>query len=174
MLNSARPLDLRESAVMGCSLEGPVKEPVYFRIQNKPFRCVPGVAGNLWIQPPVKHFTRRSRDRSFNLKFNGLGVCPHFFLSFFLLSLKYCSNWSRRSFQNRSYSCSHPATSRRGPPRNEMKTSRPCLLRSMSPALSSSFRCFVTAFSAVSKGLATSENRAGPFASCPIIARRVG
>ena len=32
MLNSARPLDLRESAVMRRAFEGPVKETVYFRI----------------------------------------------------------------------------------------------------------------------------------------------
>src|ERR1700737_4593494 len=103
MLDSTRPLDLRESAVMGRPLEGPVKEPVYFRIQQ----C-------------IEHLAGRSGDCSFKLKFNGLGSCPHYFCPFFFLSLKYCSNWSRRWVQNRSYSCSHPATSLRGSPRNEM------------------------------------------------------
>src|SRR5271154_5616380 len=158
MLNSTRPLELRESAVMGGSLEGPVKEPVYFRIQDELFGCIPGIAGDLWIQPGIEHFARRSGDCSFKLKLDGLRGFCHRLFSFFFLSLKYCSNWSRRWFQNRSYSCTHPATSRSGSPRNEMRTSRPSFLRSMSPALSRSFKCFVTALSAVSNGLATSRN----------------
>src|SRR5580692_6176267 len=120
MLNSTRPLDLRESAVMGRPLEGPVKEPVYLRIQNKLFGCIPGIAGDLWIQPCIKHLTRRSRDCSFKPEFKCLSGFIHYFFSFFFLSLEYCSNWSRRSFQNRSYSCTHPATSLSGFPRNDM------------------------------------------------------
>src|ERR1700740_1839695 len=109
MLNSTGSLDLRESAVMGCPLEGPVEEPVHFRIQNKLFGCVPGIARDLWVQPRIVNLTRWSRDRSFELKFNGLrGFVHRFFSFFFFLSLKYCSNWSRRSFQNRSYPCTHP------------------------------------------------------------------
>src|SRR5215469_15779761 len=102
MLNSTRPLDLRESAVMGRPLEGPVEEPVDLRIQKQLFGCVPGIAGNVWIQPRIEHFVRRSRDRSFKLEFKGLLRILHHFFSFFFLSLKCCSNWSRRWLQNRS------------------------------------------------------------------------
>ena len=84
------------------------------------------------------------------------------------------ATWWRRVLQNRSYSGTHPATSRSGSPRIEMRTSRPFLLRSMRLALSSSLRCFVTAFKAVSNGFAISRNLAGPFANCLTIARRVG
>src|SRR5215469_1034505 len=174
MPNSIRPLDLRESAVMGRPLKGPIKEAVHFRIQDEFFGGIPRVAGDPWIQPRIVNFTWKRGDCSFKRKFEGLPRVLHRFFSLFFLSLKYCSNWSRRSFQNRSYSWTHPATSRSGSPRNDMKTSRPCFLRSISPALSRSFKCFVTAFKAVSNGFAISRNRAGPFASCPIIARRVG
>src|SRR5215469_4978106 len=100
MLNSTRPLDLRESAVMGRPLEGPVEEPVYFRIQNQLFGGVPGIARNLWIQPRIEHFARKSRDCSFELEFKILVRVLHHFFSFFL-SLRCCSNWSRRWLQNR-------------------------------------------------------------------------
>src|SRR5215469_1983211 len=103
MLNSTRSLELRESAVMGRSLEGPVKKSVYLRIQRELFSCIPRISGNLGIEPCIEDLTERSWDRSFKLKFKGLGRVLHYFFSFFFfLSLKYCSNWSRRSFQNRS------------------------------------------------------------------------
>src|SRR5579862_2303766 len=174
MLNSAWSLNFRKSPVMGILFNEPVKKAVHFRIQEELFSHIPRIARDLWIQPPIKHLGRRGRDCSVELKFQGLFGVRHYFFSFFFLFLKYCSNWSRRSFQNRSYSCIHPATSRSGPPRKEIRTSRPCFWRSMSPARSSTLRCLVVAFRAVSNGFAISRNRAGPLASCPIIARRVG
>jgi len=57
MLNPSRPVDLRESAVRGRALENPVAEPIYFRIQNEFFGCIPGVAADFWIQPPIEYLT---------------------------------------------------------------------------------------------------------------------
>src|SRR5215510_1304656 len=175
VLNAIRSIGLREPSVVGSPPDEPVKEPVYFRVQNQFVSLMPGSARHFGIQPSVEHLTWRSRDCSFKPEFKRVRGLPHRFFSFFpFLTLKYCSNWSRRWFQNRSYSCTHPATCRSGSPRNEMRTSRPCFRRSMSPALSRSFRCLVTELRAVSKGLATSRNRAGPLASWSIVDRREG
>src|SRR6185312_10601146 len=120
VLNSARPLELRESAVMGRTFEGPIEQPIYLRIQQELFGRIPGIAGDFWIQPRIEYFVRSRRDSSLKLEFKRLRRFRHYFISFFFLSLKYRSNWSRCSFQNRSYSCTHPATSRRGSPRSDM------------------------------------------------------
>jgi len=42
---------------MGRPPEGPVKEPVYFKIQYELLGYVPGIAWDLWIQPPIEHLT---------------------------------------------------------------------------------------------------------------------
>src|SRR5437879_4879988 len=112
----------------------PIPEPVYLRIDDQLFVFMPGITRDLWVQPGIENLTRRSRNCPFQLDFECLCRCAHsfFFSFFFFWSLKYCSNSSRRSFQNRSYSCTHPATAWSGSPRNEMRTSRPCFLRSMS------------------------------------------
>src|SRR5208283_2413403 len=120
MLNSTWSLHLGKPPVMGYTFRPPIKEPVYFRIQEQLVSHIPRIAGDLRIQPPVKDLTRRSRNCSFHFEFKGLRRALHDFFSFFFLSLKYCSNRSRRSFQNRSYSRTHPATCFRGSPRNEM------------------------------------------------------
>src|SRR5271169_674410 len=50
MLNSARSLDFRESAVMGRPfLALHIKEPVHFRIQKQLESRIPEIAGDLWI-----------------------------------------------------------------------------------------------------------------------------
>src|SRR5579883_2909101 len=68
MLNAPRALNIREPAVMGCSFERPVKEPVYFRIQDELFGGIPRITGNCWIQPRIEDFARRCGDCSLNLE----------------------------------------------------------------------------------------------------------
>src|SRR6516164_3505863 len=86
VLNPTRPLDLRESAVMGRPLEGPVKEAVYLRVQYKFFGCIPGIAGDFWIQPRIENLTRSGRDCALKLEFHRFRRCLHCFFSFFLSS----------------------------------------------------------------------------------------
>src|SRR5262249_18349542 len=118
-----------------------------------------------------ENLPRGRRDRPRQLQFDHL---PRRLHGFFLFSLKCPSNSSSRSLQNRSYSCTQPETSRSGSGRNEIITSPPCPSREIRPARSSNLRCFVTALSDRSNGLAISVNRAGPPASRPMIARRDG
>ena len=90
MLNSSRTLDLRESAIMGRPLERPEKETVDFRIQRELLGSIPGIAGDLRIQPSIEYLSQGSRDCSFELKFKGLLRFSITFFSFFFLSRKYC------------------------------------------------------------------------------------
>src|SRR2546425_2558439 len=121
MLNSAWPIYFHKAPEVGLPSTEPVPEAVYLLIDDELVMFMKWSAWDLRIQPRIKHLARRSRDRPFNLDLKGpCARVHHFFFSSFFLSLKYCSNWSRRSFQNRSYSCSHPATSWSGSPRNEM------------------------------------------------------
>src|ERR1700676_509818 len=110
MLNSAWPIYFHEAPEVGLPLTEPVPEPVYFRIDDQFVMVMKWSARDFWIQPRIENLTWRSRDCPFTLDFKGLcGGIHHFFFSFFsFLSLKYCSNRSRRSFQYRSYSCTHP------------------------------------------------------------------
>src|ERR1039457_7597568 len=65
MLNSARSFYHRKSPVMGSSLGGPVKEPIYFWIQEQLISYIPRIARNLWIQPPIEH---RSEEHTSELQ----------------------------------------------------------------------------------------------------------
>src|SRR5580704_10397287 len=72
-----------------------------------------------------------------------------------LISFRYASRRSKLSSQKRRYSSTHPATSRSGPASSRQGrhcASRPRLI---SPARSSTFRCFETAGMLISNGLAS-------------------
>src|ERR1700733_14470803 len=152
MLHPHRPLHLCEPAVMRDAVQLPVKEPVDFRVQDELLGGIPWIAWDLGGQPSIEHLMRRGGYCPLNLDFNRFCCSRHLLFSFALLSLKCFSNRSRRSFQNCSYSCTHPDTNCSGSARKEIMTSRPCLSRLIRPALSSILRCFVTALSAVLYG----------------------
>src|SRR3954453_14850641 len=81
---------------------------------------------------------------------------------------------SKPSSQKRRYAWSHSAASRSAGPRSRDGRSWPVRPRSISPACSSTPRCFDTAWSVIGNGRASSLTVASPSARRPRMARRVG
>ena len=101
VLNLVWPLDFGKTTIVGSSLKKPIKKPIDLRIEEEFFCCIPSVSLNFGVKPAIEYFFGRSGDYSFYFKLQCLFRSARYFFSV-LLFLKWCSNLSRRSVQNRS------------------------------------------------------------------------
>jgi hypothetical protein len=47
---------------MGSPLDGPIEESVHLRIKDQLVGHIPGIAGNLWINPAIEYLAYWSGD----------------------------------------------------------------------------------------------------------------
>src|SRR5579859_7441148 len=177
-LRLAGPVQRREAAVvrgLGAVFAAQeIEQRAGLGLEDRLIGPMPRVAGGLGAEPGVIDLRRARRDGAPEGHVHDLVVVAVHDLRLLFFSTKWDWKASRCSFQNRSYSCTQPATCLSGSPRNSMTWSRPCFSRLTRPASSSTLRCLETALRDMSKGSAISVTRAGPLESRAMMARREG